>query len=185
MAKIYYICTLTDITTNHNRPMGKITDHIKKVLERNALSFDTQHNNETDLITFVFGLKGDNVHIRVNIVVDEAMERYMVRCYPQWYVPKDKRLEILPILNEMNITRWLTRVGVDPEDGELAFVWTVLCKDLKLSIETTELYLYSTIQMADEETTEVMKAVYGGQSAATPEPEAGNGPLPWTPRSDN
>lgn len=165
--------------------MGKIADHIKKVLERNELHFETTHNKDTGLITFSFGVKGDNVRITVNVVVDEEMERYMVRCYPDWYVPKDKRLDILPMLNDKNITRWLTRVGVDPEDGELAFVWTVLCRGLKLNIDTTELHLYSTIQMADEETTDVMKAVYGGQSPAAPEPEAGTGPLPWTPRSDN
>lgn len=177
MLNFYYIC--------NQKAMGKISDHIKRVLEKNDLHFDTRQNEEDSLTTFIFGIKGDNIHMRVNIVADEDGERYMIRCYPDWYVPKDRRADILSLLNSMNVSRWLTRVGLDPEDGELAYVWTVLCKGSILSEETTENYIYATINMADDETTEVLKAVYGGGYPATSDKESGEGMLPWTPRSDN
>ena len=168
--------------------MGKITDHIKRVLETNELVFEIRPDNDKQLTTFAFGIKGDHIHMRVNIVVDEETERYMIRCYPDWYVPKDKRAEILSLLNALNVSRWLTRVGMDPDDGELTYVYTVLCKGARLSEKNTEAYIYTAIGVADDETEEVIRTVYGGGgSQSTPGNINENGApsLPWTPRSDN
>lgn len=169
--------------------MGKITDHIKRVLEHNELVFETRPDHDNQWTTFAFGIKGDHIHMRVNIVVDEETERYMIRCYPDWYVPKDRRAEILSLLNALNMSRWLTRVGMDPEDGELTYVYTVLCKGVSLSEKNTEAYIYTAIGVADDETEEVIRTVYGGgahNNSGNPTDNGnGAGSLPWTPRSDN
>ena len=165
--------------------MAKIADQIENTLKSNDWNYERHYNDEDKYDVFIFGIRGENVHIRVHIIVDEEMERYMVRCFPDWYVPKNLREEAMKILNKLNGARWLTRGSIDPEDGELVFVSTVICSGVKLSDKSIDLIINTNIGVTDDETMEIMKGVFGNDNssaspASSPEPT-----LPWTPRSDN
>lgn len=173
----------------------QLTPLVKAAIESNEWNYDFDpRSDQHDGDIFNLGIRGENVNIRVLIVVDNEDGRLMVRCSPNWYVPADRRELALHIINSMNNDKWFTRVSMDMDDGELYFIQTLQTFGIPHTEESIKEFIFLSLGVADDETRTIMERIFSGSrgsgsDSGNPGPDDDSGhpsiDINWTPRGDN
>lgn len=115
-------------STESSRP---IAEAVKQYLDNEGWNYDI--NEREGLTMYGAGVTLPNGEFRSSFDADDGRERFGVYVYSAIYIPEAKRLAVAEYLTRVNYTRYLGKIEMDLDDGEIRSVATVTVADSQLS----------------------------------------------------
>lgn len=109
----------------------QVADAVRQYLDQEGWNYEV--NERTDLTMFVGDVTLPNGEFRSSFDADEGRESFGVYVYSTIYIPEAKRLAVAEYLTRVNYTRYLGKIEMDLDDGEIRSVATVTVEGSHLS----------------------------------------------------
>jgi hypothetical protein len=117
--------------TSEKESPRPIAEAVKQYLDQEGWNYEI---NERDGMTmYGAGVTLPNGEFRSSFDADDGRERFGVYVYSAIYIPEAKRLAVAEYLTRVNYTRYLGKIEMDLDDGEIRSVATVTVEDSHLS----------------------------------------------------
>jgi hypothetical protein len=108
-----------------------IAEAVKQYLDHEGWNYET--NEREGLVMFGSGVTLPNGEFRSSFDADDGRERFGVYVYSAIFIPEAKRLAVAEYLTRVNYTRYLGKIEMDLDDGEIRSVATVTVEGSQLS----------------------------------------------------
>ena len=115
-------------STESSRP---IAEAVKQYLESEGWNYEI--NEREGLTMYGAGVTLPNGEFRTSFDADDGRERFGVYVYSAVFIPEAKRLAVAEYLTRVNYTRYLGKIEMDLDDGEIRSVATVTVEGSQLS----------------------------------------------------
>lgn len=117
--------------TTENASSTPIADAVRQYLDREGWNYEI--NEREGMVMFGAGVTLPNGEFRTSFDADDGRERFGVYVYSAIYIPEAKRLAVAEFLTRVNYTRYLGKIEMDLDDGEIRSVATVTVEGSQLS----------------------------------------------------
>jgi hypothetical protein len=117
--------------TNLKETSRPIAEAVKQYLDHEGWNYET--NEREGLVMFGSGVTLPNGEFRSSFDADDGRERFGVYVYSAIFIPEAKRLAVAEYLTRVNYTRYLGKIEMDLDDGEIRSVATVTVEGSQLS----------------------------------------------------
>ena len=108
-----------------------IADAVRQYLDHDGWHYDI--NERDGLVMFGSGVTLPNGDFRTSFDADDGRERFGVYVYSSVFIPEAKRMAVAEYLTRVNYTRYLGKIEMDLDDGEIRSVATVTVEGSQLS----------------------------------------------------
>lgn len=117
--------------TESTESIRPIAEAVKQYLDSEGWNYEI--NDREGLIMYGAGVTLPNGEFRSSFDADDGRERFGVYVYSAIYIPEAKRLAVAEYLTRVNYTRYLGKIEMDLDDGEIRSVATVTVEGSSLS----------------------------------------------------
>jgi hypothetical protein len=117
--------------TTENESTTPIADAVRQYLVHDGWNYETKERD--GLVMFGSGVTLPNGEFRASFDADDGRERFGVYVYSAIYIPEARRLAVAEYLTRVNYTRYLGKIEMDLDDGEIRSVATVTVEGSHLS----------------------------------------------------
>jgi hypothetical protein len=123
--------TMENRMTHEPDSSTAIADAVRQYLDHDHWNYDTHEKG--GLVMFTAGVNLPNGEFRVSFDADDAHARFGVYVYAPVYVPAAKRPAVAEFITRVNYIRFLGKIEMDLDDGEIRSVATVCVEGSHLS----------------------------------------------------
>ena len=108
-----------------------VADAVRQYLDHDGWNYDVRERE--GVVMFGATVTLPNGEFRVSFDADDGLERFGVYVYSSIFIPEAKRLAVAEYLTRVNCTRYLGKIEMDLDDGEVRSVATVTVEGSALS----------------------------------------------------
>lgn len=108
-----------------------IADAVRHYLDNEGWKYTSRESE--GLVMFSAGVTLPNGEFRTSFDADDGDERFAVYVYSSVYIPESRRLAVVEYLTRVNYTRFLGKIEMDLDDGEIRSVTSVTVEGSHLS----------------------------------------------------
>lgn len=108
-----------------------IADAVRHYLDTEGWKY-TPHDSE-GMVMFSAGVTLPNGEFRSSFDADDGNERFAIYVYSSVYIPESRRLAVAEFITRVNYTRFLGKIEMDLDDGEIRSVTSVTVEGSQLS----------------------------------------------------
>ncbi|MEY2699410.1 MAG: hypothetical protein RIQ52_165 [Pseudomonadota bacterium] len=108
-----------------------IADAVRQYLDHDQWHYEVSERQ--GIVMFGASVTLPNGQFRCSFDADDDNERFGVYVYAPIFIPEDKRLAVAGYLTRVNYTRYLGKIEMDLDDGEIRSVATVVVDGSYLS----------------------------------------------------